>query len=101
LIGDGKNRKDIEAQAAGLRCVTSDNVIPKEAAITDLVEYIPLSKGNRYWAERVLQSKERYGRRSMYDEVVESGYDITKNAAWLENYYMERYCSDPRVILNR
>jgi glycosyltransferase involved in cell wall biosynthesis len=83
----------IEAQAAGLRCFTSDGVVSKEHSITGLVEYIPLSKGSKYWAERVLQSKEGYGRKSMYDEVVDAGYDITQNAAWLENYYIDMFNS--------
>jgi glycosyltransferase involved in cell wall biosynthesis len=86
----------IEAQAAGLRCFTSDDLVPKDAAITDLVEYIPLSKGSTYWSERVLQGKEGYERRNTYDEVVKSGYDIRQNAAWLQNYYIEKYYSDKK-----
>lgn len=88
-LHEGLGMALIEAQAAGLRCFASEDGVPKEAAITDLVEYIPLSKGSKYWSERLLQYKKGYERRNTYEEVMKSGYDVKQNAVWLQNYYMK------------
>jgi glycosyltransferase involved in cell wall biosynthesis len=79
----------IEAQAAGLRCFVAKDAVPQETAITDLVEYIPLSEGARHWATSILQYKDGYVRRNTYDEVRKASYDVQQNAKWLENYYIE------------
>lgn len=80
----------VEAQAAGLKCIISDT-IPAEVRITDLVEFISLTQPADYWAERILTYKEGYPRKDMYDEIVNSGYDIEKNAKWLEDLYLTEY----------
>lgn len=43
----------IEAQTSGLKCFTSDSVVPKEAKISNNLEYIDLSMDAEYWAERI------------------------------------------------
>ena len=44
----------IEAQCAGLPCVVSAEVIPKEAKVTDIVEYIPLNNNPEEWADNAI-----------------------------------------------
>lgn len=78
----------IEAQANGLKCLASDG-IPKESMITDNIDYIPLSMGPDYWAERIkgidpVTNKER----SMFaDSVRLKGYDIVEQANRVIEYY--------------
>lgn len=77
----------IEAQANGLKCIISDR-ITKEVKITDLVEFLPLEKGAKYWADYISNSI-YYERKNRYDEIVKSGYDIKENTKWLENFYLD------------
>lgn len=76
----------VEAQAAGLPCVLSDRV-SEETAITDLVQFVPLEKEPKYWAEIILlavQSK----RKNMAEEIKQVNYDIKSVARWLQDYYL-------------
>lgn len=76
----------VEAQAAGLPCCVSANV-PKDAAITDLVEFLPLEDGSKKWAEAALQ-RAREPRHNMLNEIQNAGFDVSSTAKWLENFYM-------------
>lgn len=76
----------IEAQAAGLPCVISDN-ITSEIMITDLVEKASLDIDPKDWAEIIIGSYKNNIRRNTYDEICASGYDIKKSALELENIY--------------
>lgn len=75
----------VEAQTAGLPCCISSNV-PRETAITDLVEFIKLERGPQFWAERILQ---RAGepRRNMMREMEHAGFDVSATSKWLEDFY--------------
>lgn len=77
----------IEAQASGLQCVISDT-ITHETQITDMIEFISLKNTPDYWAERVLKYANGYERRDTYNDICKAGYDITKNAKWLEDFYV-------------
>ena len=79
----------IEAQAAGLPCLISDKV-PIECRKTDLVTQIPLAAGNEPWAEAVLDAA-KTPRRNTYSELRASGFDITENAKWLTEFYLEQH----------
>ncbi len=50
----------IEAQAAGVRCYTSKDVVPKEAKVTSLLEYLDLKSSADSWAEDILRSTKGY-----------------------------------------
>ena len=67
----------IEAQASGLVCVTSDKVVPKEVAITELVEFVDLERSSTEWADKIV-SLNYLNRRSRTNEVRAAGYDIEK-----------------------
>lgn len=79
----------VEAQAAGLRCLVSDGV-PGTCAITGLVSRIPLKDGARHWARQIL-SCSGYPRTDTHREILDAGYDITGNARWLQDYYLEQW----------
>lgn len=80
----------IEAQAAGLKIIASDN-IPKEVAICpDLVDFLPLSKTYDSWAERI---KSPYIRRDTCLEICAAGFDIQANATMLQDFYISQHQS--------
>lgn len=81
----------IEAQAAGLPCLISDRV-PIECRKTDLVRQIPLDAGTREWARAALDTI-GFPRRDTSPEIRAAGFDIGENAAWLQEYYLERHIS--------
>ncbi len=78
----------VEAQAAGLKCLISDKVTA-ECDITGNVEIIPLSDGEKVWAEHILVYKNSYRKQDMYQTIVNAGYDIKENARWLERFYID------------
>ena len=77
----------VEAQASGLPCVVSD-VVTKEVAITDLIEFIPLSESAAYWADRLMVYTEGYERRDTQKAIKQAGFDIKDVASWLEEFYL-------------
>jgi glycosyltransferase involved in cell wall biosynthesis len=76
----------IEAQASGLKIVTSSTVT-KEVDMTGLITYIDLEKPASYWAESVLYNI-NYNRRNTLDQIREGGYDIHENAKKLQGFYL-------------
>lgn len=79
----------IEAQAAGLLCYVSDRV-PGACALTDLLQRVSLEQSAEHWAEQILK-KRVYERRNMLGEIENCGYDIVRNAAWLQQYYIDQW----------
>lgn len=77
----------IEAQTAGLPCCISTGV-PREAAITDLVQFRSLDDSPEQWAEWILRHVDT-PRKDMSEEIRKAGYDIAETSKWLENYYLE------------
>ena len=78
----------VEAQAAGLPCYVSDHV-PSDCILTNLVNIVPLSAPPAIWAENILSPKAN--RKNTYNEIVAAGFDITENANWLQNFYLEQW----------
>lgn len=75
----------IEAQTAGLSCFFADT-ITDELKITDLVDFIPLDKSLKFWAEKVIK-KTNEERIDMSSIIQKAGYDIKYEVSKLENYY--------------
>ena len=78
----------IEAQASGLKCVISDS-IPTDAIITKKVKRLSLDDDISIWAKEILSNKSE--RKEGTKDIEKSKYDITSNAKWLENFYIERW----------
>lgn len=67
----------IEAQAAGLPCVLSNNV-PTEAKVITSTKFIDLRKSKDYWADELISSAQM-PRIDAFNLVKESGYDLKTN----------------------
>lgn len=80
----------VEAQASGLPCLASDTV-PKEAKVTNLLEFMSLEDSPKQWAEKALQMIKDTPRRNHTEEVKAAGYDISETARWLQDFYLARY----------
>lgn len=76
----------IEAQAAGLHCVISKDVIPKDVDITPLVTRVSLDSSSKVWANEVLSIDLEH--RDTYEEMKLSGFDINKTARELLNEFI-------------
>lgn len=79
----------IEAQASGIPVYASD-VIPRDAAVTELIRFWPLADGAERWATRILKEMENPPvRQDMTEEIRAAGYDIDDSAAMLESIYLQ------------
>lgn len=88
---EGLSVSMVEAQCAGLPCVVSDR-IPREAALTDQVSFLSLETAPRQWACEIERVRCMASRRTgYYQQIVDAGYDIVKNAEWLQNYYLGQW----------
>lgn len=79
----------VEAQAAGLKAIISDN-ITSEVIFTDNVVKIPLNKTSKEWAEIILQSVEKFVRKDTTIDIVKNGYDIKYVSKNLEMFYIAK-----------
>ena len=88
---EGLSVSMVEAQCAGLPCVVSDR-IPREAALTDQVSFLSLETAPRQWACEIERVRCMASRRTgYYQQIADAGYDIVKNAEWLQNYYLGQW----------
>lgn len=76
----------VEAQASGLPCLVSDRVT-RDVCVSDLVVRLPIDEGADCWA-RYAETLD-INRRDVSSEIAAAGYDVRKNARWLEDYYLE------------
>ncbi len=75
----------IEAQTAGLPCLTSADVVPPEAKATDLLQYVPLKENPREWAEAAVKALDRNVDRTKYSgQIKSSNFNIEIEAKRLE-----------------
>lgn len=75
----------IEAQAAGLPIIASDN-ITKEVQITDLVYFKMIEEEPNQWAKKIDDLYLLF-REDMTERIIEAGFDVKDTAKELENYY--------------
>lgn len=76
----------VEAQAAGLPCLMSDR-IDRGASLAGQVGFLPLEADDSLWAQAA-QEFAHLPRRNTTGELVEKGFDITRQATFLENFYL-------------
>lgn len=77
----------VEAQAAGLPVVCSDN-IPDEAVVTNLVQKVKLSDGMDSWTEEILHSQNYVDRLAVNIQVKKSGFAVADVARQIEEVYL-------------
>jgi len=78
----------IEAQAAGLRCFASRDVIPRKVGVTQRLEWISLEEPPQVWAERIAAAAAPYARADGTQEIIRAGHDISSMAKRLEALYL-------------
>ena len=77
----------VEAQLTGLPCVVSD-VIPHTVAFTNLVNFIPLSESNSFWADSIISaSSKNINRRNYKNELTNSCFSDESAGNRLKQYY--------------
>ena len=76
----------IEAQCAGLPCVASADVIPRDAKITELLEFVPLRDNPGEWADICVRkcACPVVDRISYSEAVGDSPFEIKREARRLE-----------------
>lgn len=77
----------VEAQASGLPCFMSKDVISKEVKITNALEFISLDKSPKYWATTILNSD--LSRKDTKKELKDAGYFIEDTAKYLVDFYLQ------------
>ena len=76
----------VEAQAAGLKCIVADN-ITHEVNISGNVEYLAINKNSiDLWVNRIVKSDNRLDKGK---KLIESVFDISKSADYLEKRILE------------
>lgn len=74
----------IEAQAAGLPVIASENV-PRETGVTPLIEYMDLDSGPEAWASRIMELSRNLPSREYRESL--NAYDIATTCRILETIY--------------
>ncbi len=78
----------VEAQAAGLLCVLSDDMTKETKAIASTI-FMSLECPAIVWAEKILTALDSYERKDTTEEMSTNGYDIKKEAQKLVKKYQE------------
>ncbi len=76
----------IEAQTAGLICISS-NSVTREAKLTDNVIFLELEKDK--WVDEILRYAKGYVRNKVDKQIRDAGYDIKQEIKILERIYAE------------
>ena len=79
----------IEAQACGVKCIASDRV-PKEAKVSDDIQFIPLEKGASYWADAICSIGD-YEKADNHESIRNCGYDINEVTQRVQQFYIDKY----------
>lgn len=75
----------VEAQAAGLKVIASDNVT-EECKITDKIEFLSLNNKNK-WVEKIVCNNKKYERKDVEKIIKESTFNIKREIRKLEAFY--------------
>ena len=77
----------IEAQANGLKCFTSERVVPKDVKVTNNVRFIDLRKDANYWADLICEVDPKRDLTAL-EQVRCAGYDLDIEMDNLYNQYL-------------
>ncbi|MBK5721490.1 glycosyltransferase [Dysgonomonas sp. Marseille-P4677] len=85
---EGLGMAQLEAQASGLKVLNSTKIPKDGIIIPELVSFLSLDQSAAEWAEKALQMAKNPNRRRCSQEIIKMGFDINKNAKWLQNLYI-------------
>lgn len=74
----------VEAQAAGVPCYISDTVT-KDIKVSELARYLPIDKGAKFWADRILSDD--ISRIDVSKKIKDAGFDVKETAKKMELFY--------------
>ena len=78
----------VEAQSAGLKCVTSTGVT-EESDLTNTLEFYDLNISPKEWAEKIVNlDRKKYDNSTILKK---KGYDSSTNINWLVDFYFKYY----------
>lgn len=78
----------IESQASGLKTFGS-NKVPKEARVSELMEFINLKESPKIWAEKIVKYNKNYLRYTPIEDIEENGYSIEVEANKMQEIYFQ------------
>ena len=78
----------IEAQCSGLKCFTSLEGVPKDAGITELVQYLSLKKSAAEWAAEIVKAKD-YDRVDRIEDIADAGFSVEREAERIKGLFGE------------
>ncbi|WP_433745212.1 glycosyltransferase [Falsibacillus pallidus] len=78
----------IEAQATGLNCFVSKDVVTEESNITGLINFIKLNEKPNYWTKQIFKHSKENIRQDMTEKIKHAGFDIEKTAIEFEKFIL-------------
>ncbi|WP_134702901.1 glycosyltransferase family 1 protein [Ammoniphilus sp. YIM 78166] len=78
----------VEAQAAGLPCIISDNITKEVDMDAGLIEFAPLGDAT-FWAHKILRTS--CGRVDTTQHIKNKGYDISSISTWIQEFYVRAW----------
>lgn len=79
----------IEAQAAGLPILLSENVTRDVEVTEGLIDWEPIDEEPERWAHKAVElAAHQWDRACQRDRIAAAGYDIESLAKWYENYFI-------------
>lgn len=78
----------VEAQAAGLLCIFSDDMT-KETKVLDSTKFISLAERRKEWSNIIQEQFMTYQRKNTAEELIKNRFSIEKEAKCLEEKYKE------------
>lgn len=78
----------IEAQASGLKCLTSKDKVPPEAKLIESLDFLDLEDGSKHWADEIIKYSSNKNRLFTKDTIIDAGYDIKTVTRDLEQKYL-------------
>ncbi|MFQ9650135.1 MAG: glycosyltransferase [Enterocloster sp.] len=93
---EGLGIVSIEAQASGLKVISSKEVPKASSIIDELTTFLPLSAPAQTWSDAIINEVSDPHRYVTTHRISAAGYDISTSVHDLEAYYeqaLHRYCS--------
>lgn len=84
---EGLGMVSIEAQASGLKVISSTAVPMESSIISELNTFLPLTGSAQTWSNVILKEANNLSRRITTKQIAAAGYDIHETVHKLENFY--------------